>query len=73
MHLFGDEFGEEYWMWKSTYNENFTGYLKCLNYFKLSYQVLVPMAAQFKDIYSRLAKNNWKEAGGSPRQSQLLF
>lgn len=40
------------------YNENFTGYLKCLNYFKLSYQVLVPMAAQFKDIYSRLAKNN---------------
>lgn len=42
-------------------------------YFKFSYQVFVLMAAQFENIYSRLAKNNWKEGGTSPRQSQLLF
>ena len=31
------------------------------------------MAAQCKNVYSRLAKDHRKEAGRSPRQSQLFF
>lgn len=35
--------------------------------------MLVLIAAQFENIDSWLAENQWKETGGSPRQSHLLL